>query len=52
MNDIENSLFSYNDKIKKEGILNKHDKKIDAEDFFLRIFKKVYDFHKLKNLNY
>ena len=52
MNDIENSLFSYNDKIKKEGILNRHDKKIDAEDFFLRIFKKVYDFHKLKNLNY
>jgi hypothetical protein len=52
MNDIEFNLFAYNDKIKKEGILNKHDKKIDAEDFFLRIFKKVYNFHKLKNLNY
>ena len=52
MNDIELNLFAYNDKIKKEGILNKHDKKIDAEDFFLRIFKKVYNFHKLNNLNY
>lgn len=52
MNDIEYNLFTYNDKIKKEGLLNKNNRKIEAEDFFMRIFKRVYGFPTLINLNY
>ena len=52
MNDIENNLFAYIDKIQRGSLLNLHDEKVKAEDFFLRIFKKVYNFDHLINLNY
>lgn len=52
MNDIELNLFAYTDKIKRGSLLNLHDEKVKAEDFFLRIFEKVYDFEELINLNY
>lgn len=52
MNDIELNLFAYIDKIQRGSLLNHHDEKVKAEDFFLRIFNKVYGFDELVNLNY
>ena len=52
MNDIELNLFAYIDKIQRGSLLNLHDEKVKAEDFFLRIFEKVYGFEELINLNY
>ncbi|ELY2018624.1 SMEK domain-containing protein, partial [Flavobacterium psychrophilum] len=52
MNDIELNLFAYTDKIQRGSLLNLHDEKVKAEDFFLRIFEKVYGFEELINLNY
>ena len=34
MNDIELNLFAYTDKIQRGSLLNLHDEKVKAEDFF------------------
>ncbi|WP_179006170.1 SMEK domain-containing protein [Winogradskyella forsetii] len=49
---IENDLLRYTEKIYDEGIFNKHNEKINAEDFFCRLFKLIYGWSDLVNLNY
>ncbi|WP_347174271.1 SMEK domain-containing protein [Polaribacter uvawellassae] len=49
---IENDLFTYIDKIYYEGNFNKNNERINAEDIFCRLFKEIYGWSDLKNLNY
>lgn len=49
---IENNLLEYVRKIDNEGVFNKHDEKLIAEDFFMRLFELIYGWKSLVNLNY
>ena len=49
---IENNLLEYVRKIDNEGLFNKHDEKLVAEDFFMRLFELIYGWKSLINLNY
>ena len=49
---IENNLLEYVRKINNEGVFNKHDEKLIAEDFFMRLFELIYGWKSLINLNY
>jgi hypothetical protein len=49
---IEHNLREYVRKIDDEGIFNKQDEKLNAEDFFMRLFELIYGFKSLTNLNY
>jgi hypothetical protein len=49
---IEDDLSRYTEKIYNEGLFNKHNEKINAEDFFCRLFKLIYGWSDLVNLNY
>jgi hypothetical protein len=49
---IEHNLREYIRKIDDEGIFNKQDEKLNAEDFFMRLFELVYNWKNLINLNY
>lgn len=49
---IENNLLEYLRKIDNKGIFNKHDEKLVAEDFFMRLFELIYGWKSLINLNY
>ncbi|MCP5064803.1 MAG: SMEK domain-containing protein, partial [Ignavibacteriae bacterium] len=49
---IENNLLEYVRKIDNEGVFNKHNEKLDAEDFFMRLFELIYGWKNLGNLNY
>ena len=49
---IENNLLEYIRKIDHEGFFNKHDQKLVAEDFFMRLFELIYGWTSLTNLNY
>lgn len=49
---IENNLRAYVRKIDDEGVFNKQDEKLNAEDFFMRLFELIYDWKNLINLNY
>jgi hypothetical protein len=51
-NSIENNLLEYVRKIDNQGVFNKHDEKLDAEDFFMRLFELIYGWKSLVNLNY
>ena len=52
MSSIENNLLEYVRKIDNEGVFNKHDEKLVAEDFFMRLFELIYGWKSLINLNY
>jgi hypothetical protein len=49
---IEHNLREYVRKIDDEGIFNKQDEKLNAEDFFMRLFELIYNWKNLINLNY
>jgi hypothetical protein len=49
---IENNLRKYVRKIDDEGVFNKQDEKLNAEDFFMRLFELIYNWKNLINLNY
>jgi catalase (peroxidase I) len=49
---IENNLRIYVRKIDDEGVFNKQDEKLNAEDFFMRLFELIYNWKNLINLNY
>jgi len=49
---IENNLRAYVRKIDDEGVFNKQDEKLKAEDFFMRLFELIYNWKDLTNLNY
>lgn len=49
---IEHNLREYIRKIDDEGVFNKQDEKLNAEDFFMRIFELIYNWKNLINLNY
>ncbi|MFD0796658.1 SMEK domain-containing protein [Maribacter chungangensis] len=49
---IEHNLCEYVRKIDDEGVFNKQDEKLNAEDFFMRLFELIYDWKNLINLNY
>lgn len=49
---IEHNLREYVRKIDNEGVFNKQDEKLNAEDFFMRLFELIYGFKSLTNLNY
>ncbi len=49
---IEHNLREYLRKIDDEGVFNKQDEKLNAEDFFMRLFELVYNWKNLINLNY
>lgn len=49
---IENNLREYVRKIDDEGVFNKHDEKLKAEDFFMRLFELIYNWKSIININY
>jgi hypothetical protein len=49
---IEHNLREYVRKIDDEGVFNKQDEKLYAEDFFMRLFELIYGYKSLTNLNY
>lgn len=49
---IENNLLEYVRRIEHKGFFNKHDEKLNAEDFFMRLFELIYGWESLVNLNY
>lgn len=49
---IEHNLHEYVRKIDDEGVFNKQDEKLNAEDFFMRLFELIYNWKNLINLNY
>ncbi|ALJ04479.1 hypothetical protein APS56_04690 [Pseudalgibacter alginicilyticus] len=49
---IEDDLLRYIDKIYNEGLFNKNNERVNAEDIFCRLFKLIYNWSDLKNLNY
>lgn len=49
---IEHNLREYVRKIDDEGVFNKQDEKLNAEDFFMRLFELIYGYKSLTNLNY
>jgi hypothetical protein len=49
---IEHNLREYIRKIDDEGVFNKQDEKLNAEDFFMRLFELIYNWKNLINLNY
>lgn len=49
---IEDNLLRYIDKIYNEGFFNKNNERVNAEDIFCRLFKLIYNWSDLKNLNY
>ena len=49
---IEHNLREYVRKIDDEGAFNKQDEKLNAEDFFMRLFELIYNWKNLINLNY
>lgn len=49
---IKHNLRGYVRKIDDEGVFNKQDEKLNAEDFFMRLFELIYNWKNLINLNY
>jgi hypothetical protein len=49
---IENLLYTYINKIHFEGLSNKSDERINAENLYCRLFILIYGWNDLENLNY